>query len=107
MSRDAVAPAAPPPLPDSARLPAKVGRRDLAAYEEAAAKRGFRIGFAVPVVAAGLALGLYLGAPWLSARLPVVEPLMRTLVAQGDMVQEQLAAQILAAFDRLGAGGGS
>lgn len=79
----------------------------MAAYEVAQAQRGFRIGFLVPVGLVGAGLGMYLAAPALSTWLPAAEPMLTALISQGDIVQERLAAQIFAAFERLGAGGGS
>lgn len=105
--RAGVEPAAPGEVPRSRTLPAKIGKRELAAFEVAQARQGFRIGFAVPVAVVVVALGGYLAAPRLLDRMPSAEPVLTALISQGDMVQERLASQILAAFERLGGEGAS
>lgn len=105
--RTQIEPSAPSHTPQSRTLPAKVSSRALAAYQEQQARRGFQIGFTVPVALVAVALGLYLVAPRLLDRLPAAEPALSALILHGDQVQERLAEKILVVFERLTPSGGT
>lgn len=86
-------------------LPVTMTPKELALYREEQHRKGFRIGFFAPLIAAGLVLAVYLGAPLLIERLPQAAPLLSRLIEHGDQVQTNLANRILDAFDRLGSDG--
>lgn len=101
VDRSAIAGAAVAAQATQARLPAPLGPRELAIYHEVQHRKGFRIGFALPVVVAAVVVGVYLAAAPLAAQWPAADPALAAVARFGDSVQLRLATGIHAAFDRL------
>ncbi|WP_138465116.1 zinc-ribbon domain-containing protein [Poseidonocella sp. HB161398] len=99
----------PAPQPGEIRsgLPVLSRSRALTRAEVQAAelRRGFRIGFFVPVALAAVLLALYLAAPWAAGRMPAAAPFLERIAAHGDVVQERLAGAILGVFGQEGPDG--
>ncbi|MBE3638641.1 hypothetical protein ICN82_10540, partial [Mangrovicoccus sp. HB182678] len=86
-------------------LPVATGSQALSPVEAAQMRRGFRIGFLLPVAAALLLLGVYLGAPVMARHLPAAAPVLEHVTRAGDAIQSRLAGGILALFGQEPAAG--
>ncbi|MEM8555299.1 MAG: zinc-ribbon domain-containing protein [Pseudomonadota bacterium] len=73
-------------------LPAPLSPRELAAIEEANLRRGFRIGFGVPVLVAVLAVLVVVNAPLIVEQTPdTMVPTVTRWLEEGEQIQTDLA----------------
>jgi len=79
-------------------LPAAPRAQALTFWEAPEVRRGFRIGFFLPVAAVVAVLGLYMAAPRLSAALPELAPTLRPVIEGGAALQADIAGAVRGFF---------